>query len=151
MATLSKRWLGLAATLLGAWFFWSAQQLQPLPGERFGPGLFPSIIGSAMVFCGLLLTVTGTGDTVKRRHGIRAASCLRLVIMFAAIALYVYGAPILGFPLTAFLIVGAFSLSLGVRWSLGLPFAAAAAVVFSLVFETLLRVPLPPGVLGLHL
>lgn len=147
--TLSKRGLGLVTLALGIWYFWSARQFQPLPGEAFGPGLFPSLIAGAVIVCGLILTVLGSEGSGMLSRRFEAASLMRLAVMFGVSVLYMYAAEFLGFLLTGAIVIAGLALAFGVRWTVALPFGVVSAIVFSLIFETMLRVPLPRGDLGI--
>ena len=67
--------------------------------------------------------------------------------MLAGLALYVLLAEPLGFHLTGFVLVLAWTLVFGARPTLAVPVAIAAPVLIHLAFYKLLRVPLPWGVL----
>ena len=72
---------------------------------------------------------------------------LRALLPPALLLFYVAMADRLGFIITAALIVYATATALGARWKLSLPLAVLAPIGIHLIFNKLLRVPLPAGLL----
>jgi putative tricarboxylic transport membrane protein len=127
-------------------------QAYPLiPGQKYGPALFPGVIAVGLIGCGLLLV----------RRGIRAglplvalAGWMRdpsLVTNFLAICavlvFYIVAVGPLGFIPTATLCLLALFLKLQVRVLPAIVIAVAATLLIHTLFYKLLRVPLPWGVL----
>jgi putative tricarboxylic transport membrane protein len=127
-------------------------QAYPLiPGQKYGPALFPGVIAVGLIGCGLLLV----------RRGVRAgrplfafASWMRdpsLVTNFLAICIvlvfYIAAVGTLGFIPTATVCLVALFLKLRVRVLPAIVVALAATLVIHTLFYKLLRVPLPWGVL----
>ena len=127
-------------------------QAYPLiPGQKYGPALFPGVIAVGLIGCGLLLV----------RRGVRAglplvalAGWMRnptLVTNFLAICavlvFYIAAAAPLGFIPTATICLVALFLKLKVRVLPAIVVALAATLVIHTLFYKLLRVPLPWGVL----
>lgn len=125
------------------------------PGEpgQPGPALFPRLIGGLMMAFGAALAVQGArasagGEPAAWRPRLAGPGFRNALAVVAAVLFYVLAAERLGFLLTAAVIL------FGLMWRLGVRPAAAAAVAagFSLfvyaLFSTILRVPLPGGLLG---
>ncbi len=122
-----------------------------IPGQKYGPALFPGVIAVGLIGCGLLLV----------RRGVRAgrplvtlADWLRdptLVTNFLAICavlvFYIAAVGSLGFIPTATIALVALFLKLRVRVLPAIVVAIAATLVIHTLFYKLLRVPLPWGVL----
>jgi putative tricarboxylic transport membrane protein len=126
----------------------------PFPGQKYGPSLFPRILGVGLILCGGLLMLRGwklqaTGqrlgqidDTYRAQRG-----WMSVLLMIGAITFYIVFSNILGFVVTGFLVL--FTL----LWWFGssVPRAALAALIAVLVidwfFGWLFRVPLPLGFL----
>jgi putative tricarboxylic transport membrane protein len=122
-----------------------------IPGQKYGPALFPGVIAVGLIGCGLLLV----------RRGVRAgrplvafASWTRdpsLVTNFLAICVvlvfYIAAVGTLGFIPTATILLVALFLKLRVRVLPAIVVALAATLVIHTLFYKLLRVPLPWGVL----
>jgi putative tricarboxylic transport membrane protein len=127
-------------------------QAYPLiPGQQYGPALFPGSIAVGLIGCGLLLV----------RRGVRAGQPLfaiadwmrqpALVTNFLAVCavlvFYIAFAGTLGFIPTAALCLLALFLKLRVRPVVAAVVAIVATLVIHTLFYKLLRVPLPWGVL----
>ena len=133
-----------------------AQGFPVLAGMDVGPGLFPTVVGTGLGLCGLVLIVQGLARRRAGRAGpwVEAAPWMRswrlggnLAAVIAALVLYVLMSPVLGFHLTAVVLLLGLFLMLSVRWPLAVGFAVAVPLLIHYVFYTLLRVPLPWGVL----
>jgi putative tricarboxylic transport membrane protein len=121
-------------------------------GQNYGPALFPRILGTGLIVCGLVLMWNGI---VARRAGapwvtlaswvydpVRVTSFLLVIAM---LLLYILLSETVGFIPIAIVFLGGLFLWLGVK---PLP-AAVISVVSTLLihwfFATMLRVPLPRG------
>lgn len=122
-----------------------------MPGQHFGPALFPGLLAAGLAACGAALVFRGLrsndpwlslGAWVRR-----ARPLIGFGSVLAGLALYVLLAEPLGFHLTGFVLVLAWTLVFGARPTLAVPVAIAAPVLIHLAFYKLLRVPLPWGVL----
>ena len=150
--TLSDRASGLLTALVGLAIFLYARTFPPMPGQPVGPSLFPMVIGGGMVIFGLTVAFTGPArnapwirfdDWVRRPRLVFNFALVVFDVVFYALAL-----DWLGFFITAIAFLGVLFLAFGVarRWIL--PLAASVTLVIHYAFYTLLRVPLPWGVLG---
>ena len=124
-----------------------------IPGQDYGPGLFPILIGVGLAGCGIGLVVKGVADR-EERPLIQLpdwASSPRLVVNFAlgigGIVFYMYTVDVLGFLLTAFAILATLFIWLRGRLVSSLVFAATISLATHIVFHNILLVPLPWGVL----
>lgn len=144
--------LGLVMALLGAITVWASQDFNTLPRQSFGAGSFPILVGSLLIFLGLLLALRSFQQhrvlfswqgQISLSHTL---ACLVAVVV--AVAGYALLTPILGFPLVApvmlTLLIG--WLSKG-RWSLALIIAIVSTILIWIVFAQLLHVPLALGIL----
>lgn len=146
-AILGLVFLALAATMIGL-----AQGFHVPPGQKFGPGFFPTIIGSVMGAAALGLIAKGIANRAtqplvqldawfgKPRLVLHAAS------VFAILVVYILLSEALGFlvvapPLLWWLIA--------LLWGRPLPallIALIATFVIHQFFVRLLLVPLPWGI-----
>ena len=156
---LPDRVTGLFLVGLGAAAAYGGWQLPPVPGQPVGPNVFPLVIGTGLALCGLaiafgighsfeeeeeLIPVEGgqpTPPPTGKLYGLRALLPPALLLFYVAVA------DLLGFIITAALIVFVTSTALGAKWKLSLPLAVLAPVGIHLIFSKLLRVPLPAGLL----
>lgn len=160
---LDDRVVGGVLIAFGALVFWRAQSFPLMAGLPYGPGLFPSIAAAGMMACGAVIAVSGrrAGAQTMRsetsqssepaqaepspaRDWRRAARPVGVLALVAAVALVLDP---LGFHVTAALAVTGTAIIFG-RGPVG---AAAlgviAAVAAHAVFYSVLRVPLPWGVM----
>ena len=155
---LPDRVTGLFFVGLGAAAAYGGWQLPPVPGQPVGPNVFPLVIGSGLALCGLAIafgigrTFEEEEETVPLEPGQARPPTgklygLRALLPPALLLLYVAVADLLGFIITAALIVFATATALGARAKLSLPLAVLAPIGIHLIFSKLLRVPLPAGLL----
>jgi putative tricarboxylic transport membrane protein len=126
----------------------------PFPGQRYGPSLFPQILGIGLIVCGLILVRRGIaarragGAWVElapwARHGRPISNVL---VVLGAILAYILLADRIGFVLTAAAILLILFLWFRVR-----PLAAVLGAIIAVLFVDwffgwMFRVPLPLGVL----
>ena len=133
-----------------------AQTFPTLGGMAFGPDLFPTVIGCGLGVCGIGLMVTGVVRRRSRNGGpwIDVAPWMRsrdlagnLLAVLAATLGYILLSDWLGFHLTAMTILALLFLKLHVRLVILIPFAIAVPLIIHYAFYSLLRVPLPWGLL----
>lgn len=118
-----------------------------------GPGFLPFATGLILVALSLILLLSrflkrrdeagAIGEPMPRGEALR-----RILKALGALCLYVLILEPLGFLLTTFLFM---ILALRLeprRWTFILTLAIGATAFFFLLFKVLLRVPLPPGILG---
>jgi putative tricarboxylic transport membrane protein len=124
------------------------------PGQRYGPSLFPRILGVLIIACGLVLVWRGVA---ARRAGamlVEIAAWVRqprqagaFVLVLASILFYILLAERIGFVPVATVFLLSLLLWLGVTaWKAGL-IAVVATLTIYWFFAYQLRVPLPRGLL----
>lgn len=132
----------LPPAALGLLAVWLARDFPPVPGQVYGPGLFPTVLGLLLVACAIgvaLQAATKPGDPATRGARVAALSYA------LAPAVLVAGWETLGWPLLAtglgawLLRVGGVSVGRSVIGGL------AIAALTWVLFPMLLRVPLPRG------
>ena len=150
--TLSDTLSGLLILIFGSAIAAYSWTFPPMPGQPVGPALFPTLIG-----CGLLVLGTALVFSGARRRGTPLVDLAdwvrrpRMVFNFALVVgdlvFYALAVDGLGFFITAFAFLSALFLAFGVSRRRILPLAAAVTIAIHYGFYTLLRVPLPWGVL----
>ncbi len=140
--------LGGAAALLGATVYTQTLSFPTMPDGTPGPALFPRILSAMLVLVGIVIAVQSTRHHVGENGSYEAANIARAGGVLLGIAAYVFLVHRLGFLPTSVLLLLALMTMLGVRLRVGLPAAVALALFSLLIFERVLRVPLPPGILG---
>lgn len=145
--------IGIALMLFAALIAWYVQGFPPMPGQRFGPSLFPRAIAAGFALTGIALIASGLRHW-KAEGAIELSEWLRtprLALNFAvvvgAVSFYILFSDELGFLIAAPLALVAILLALRNRWFVALPTALVAAFVIHWIFYGALKVPLPWGLL----
>jgi putative tricarboxylic transport membrane protein len=122
-----------------------------MPGQKFGPALFPGLVAAGLGLCGVLLAISGlrTGGAWFSLPGWinRAQPRAGVIALLVGLVLYIALAERVGFHIVAFLVLLYWMRTLRVSWRLALPIALLATLAIHLTFYKVLRVPLPWGVL----
>lgn len=152
---IDERLLGALFCLLGIAVIRHSAGFPGIPGQYYGPALFPSVIGWGFVACGLVLLGAGL-----RRAGLRGRmlafpdwrgsprGLIGVAVMLAAIAAFVLLGDRIGFQVLAFLTLALLYLTAGRSVARSLFAALVVTVLMELLFGMLLRVPLPRGLLA---
>ena len=149
---LSDTASGLLAAILGVAVIALTRTFPPMHGQPIGPSLFPTLIGTVLIAAGALLIVADA----RRRGGAflqlddwmrRPRMRLNFALVLAVLIFYALAVDRLGFILTAVTFLTVLFFAFGVRRGRVLPVAVAVTLVIHYGFYTLLRVPLPWGVL----
>lgn len=147
--TIGDATSGLLAALIGVAVVVEALTFPPMPGQPIGPAVFPSIVGAGLIVAGAVLIVTSmrrrTATADALRDGTRPT--LNFALVLVGLLFYAFAVNRLGFLLTAAVFLSVLFLAFGVRRARILPIAIAVTLVVHYAFYTLLRVPLPWGVL----
>lgn len=151
---LSDNWLALIFIALAAAMIGVTTTFPAFPGQKYGPALFPRILGAGMILCALLIMYRARQ---RRQEGASEPAIavdpvfrdpVRLVSFLAvpaAIGLYLLLVDWLGFVPTCFGILAALMLWFGVRHMTALVVAVVMTGLLNWFFGTLMRVPLPRG------
>jgi putative tricarboxylic transport membrane protein len=143
--------LGLLVILLGLAVVLQARTFPSMPGQSIGPAFFPTIIGVGLLLTGAALALSRRG---RRPPWIEGAEWLRrprmlfnFLLVFSDLVFYAVAVTRLGFFITAVLFLGVLMAAFGVPRGRVLPFALVVTFAIHYAFYSLLRVPLPWGVL----
>jgi putative tricarboxylic transport membrane protein len=146
--------IGAALALFALAMIWYTRTFPEMPGQHYGPALFPVLIGIGLLLTGAILIVSGLArlPTEPLFSGGEWLRSPRHVINFAAVVgglvLYILVSDRLGFIPTALLLLfGWLMLFRGGRPVSSLLIALVVTLVVDYVFSQLLLVPLPLGVL----
>lgn len=151
---ISDRLFGLLIVLLGGSVLLYGTSLPNMPGQNYGAGLFPTIVGGLLIISGALLSITGWLARDRELLLARAewakqpASIVNLVLAVASLLAFALGIRDIGFPILAFVCVSVLLLRFGQPvWCAAL-IGLATAGFFEVVFVRLMRLPLPSGLLS---
>lgn len=122
-----------------------------MPGQQYGPALFPILISGGMIACGVLLIWRGvrSGDA-RITLGPWAANghqVINLALVPGALIFYVLASDFLGFVIAAMIILMVLLLRFGAAVRTALAVTPTATLLIHTVFVKFLLVPLPWGLL----
>lgn len=140
--------LGGGAALLGVAVFINSMSFPKMDDGTPGPSLFPQILAVLLVAFGVTIVFQSMRPHTKVDRNYTTLSILKAGGVLLAIAAYILVVQKVGFLITATLILLGLMLMLGARLRVSLPAAVAIALFSLILFEKVLRVPLPPGLLG---
>lgn len=132
-----------------------AASMQPKPffGGGHGGGFFPSIVGSALIVAGILLTLNGWRDRAAQPlvvigSWIRSPKHVaNVAVVLGALLFYILFSDALGFIIAGFLTVFVTLLQFTRAPLRALAAAAVTTLVVKIGFQDMLLVPLPWGLL----
>ncbi len=150
---VSDRLFGLFFVLLGVALALYGRSLPPMPGQAYGAGLFPLIIGILLCSAGAILAIGGW----RRRHDEALISpadwarnrsdLVNLAIAFVCILAFGLFIRQIGFAVLTAATATLLLLRFGQPWWRAATAAVIAAAALQYLFAGLMRVPLPPGLL----
>jgi putative tricarboxylic transport membrane protein len=144
---------GLLLLLLGGAVLYAVQSFPKMPGQHYGPAVFPGLIACGLCIAGLLLVVRGWRHRaeqgwIRPEEWVRSPRhVLALAVLLGGVIFYIVASGSLGFLPTAVVILVALLSALRVPIGRALLVAVIAALVVHFAFYKLLRVPLPWGLL----
>lgn len=126
------------------------------PGQQYGPDLLPRILAAALAICGVLLVARG----LQARRGGEAwatrpawfgqgMKVVRFLLVIAALLFYIFAVDALGFVPVSFVIILVLSMTFGARPLPALVTAVVATLAINYFFGSIMRVPLPRGLIDL--
>ena len=141
---MSDRLAGLVLLGLAVWYGVAASGFEAMIGDPLGPAVFPMALAIPLALLSLYMVVRPDPEP----DWARGRALLRQGLALAAFVAYAYLLEPLGFVVATALGTAVMGLLLGARpWQAGATGVAAAVVLFVL-FNNLLGLPLPAGVLG---
>ncbi|OZM83467.1 tripartite tricarboxylate transporter TctB family protein [Pseudonocardia sp. MH-G8] len=142
----------LLAAALGAAVVLHVRTFPELPDGQPGPALFPGIVGALLLVFGLVLVVRAVlarGRPVAPAAPVTGQGVVRALAVVGLVVAYLLLAEVLGFLLTMAVLLFLLMWLLGGKPLVAALAAAATTGIVVLLFQELLLVPLPTGLLGL--
>ena len=145
--------IGVVLMLFAGVMIWHTRTFPAMPGQDYGPALFPVLIGAGLIGTGLILTVSGLrqlSSVPLFSGGAWLRSPLHLVRFGAIVGgllFYILCSDWLGFIPTALLLTFGWLVLFRGRPVSSLVIALAVTLVVDYAFTKLLLVPLPLGLL----
>jgi len=149
---VSNTLLGIGAMAFGGLIMYLTRGFPSLEGGYPGPALFPRILAALFIFFGGILSFKaikahGFSNLVQKSTIYWPGFSNYLCVVGAAIV-YMLIADVLGFVLTAILILTLLMIKMGVSILKSALIATGTSVSINLLFGKFLLVPLPWGILG---
>ena len=148
---------GALVVLLGIAILVAIRNFPTIPGQQYGPALFPGVIAVALLVCGGGLLYKGLAARAPQGRARRWVAwddwvrSPRHVLAFAVVigvnVLYIAFVDTLGFVIASVLYLAASFAVFRVRGRWIVPLAIVVTLIIHYVFYKLLRVPLPWGLL----
>jgi putative tricarboxylic transport membrane protein len=143
--------LGGATVALGAAVYLYTLSFPSMADGAPGPALFPRILsGLLFLFGGILMLQSWRGGAQDASAGYGMRASAKVVAILVSIAIYIAVVMQLGFVLTSLALLLFIMTLLGVRMRVAIPTTVGVIIFCLLLFGRLLRVPLPPGILGFY-
>jgi putative tricarboxylic transport membrane protein len=143
--------VGAALIALAVVILVHIQNYPLIPGQKYGPALFPGLIAVGFLGTGVLLVVRGVKQGLPLfvlGEWMRSPTLMtNFLAVCGVLVFYILTADALGFLLAGSVSLGCLFLKFGVRPLRAVAVAIAATLIIHLLFYKLLRVPLPWGVL----
>jgi putative tricarboxylic transport membrane protein len=149
---------GALAAVLGAAVLLHVRGFPQLPDGQPGPALFPGLCGALLVLFGLTLAGRGllahrharsaAEGTAERSAPSTTTARLNVLAVLGSVVVYLLVVDVLGFGLTMGLLLVGLMWRLGARPIVALAAGVATTILIMLLFQRLLLVPLPTGLLG---
>ena len=143
---------GLVLILLALAMIAITTTFPAFPGQKYGPSLFPRILGTGIILCGAILIWQGLAARRAGAPWVQVAPWVfepwrlgSFMLVLATLVVYILVSETVGFiPLAMLFLLGMF-VWLGVRPLSAVVIAVASTLLIHWFFATLLRVPLPRG------
>ena len=141
---MSDRLAGLVLLALAVAYGVTASGYEAMIGDPLGPAVFPLVLSIPLAAFSLYLLLRPDPEP----DWARGLALLKQGLALATFVAYAYLLEILGFIVTTLLAVFVLCLLLGARPAHAGAAGAAIALVLFVLFNHLLSLPLPAGVLG---
>ena len=122
------------------------------PGQKYGPSLFPRVLGAGLILCGAALVRNGLAARRAGASWLELAPWTRdpwrvmsLLMILALLLAYILASETVGFIPIALAFLLALFVWLGVRLVPAVLTAVITTMAIHWFFSTMLRVPLPRG------
>ncbi|WP_353475898.1 tripartite tricarboxylate transporter TctB family protein (plasmid) [Salipiger sp. H15] len=137
---------GAALVALGILMIWIASGFPQIGAMSYGPDLFPRIIASGLILSGLGILLEAARGIAPESEGPRLAA-LPILILLALVAAFAVLLPLLGFHVAAALALLVAVRIFGGGWTVAGAVAILGPLALHYIFYSVLRVPLPWGLL----
>lgn len=145
---MSDRLLGLMALLFSAFLAWFGAGLESaFSYEPVGPRAFPLLLSALIGICGLVLTWKGGIKIEPNQPGVN----MRILTMVGVLAFYAASFVWLGFIFSTAIMTALVGRLFGGSWLKSVVGGVLISLFFYVLFDRVLDVVLPAGLLGVWL
>lgn len=147
---LNDKLIGILAMVVGLAVIVRVQFYPNLADGQPGPALFPEVIGGLFILVGLALfwqARKSGAPMIARLPELTAKGVANVLFTIGAVVFYIAVSQTLGFLLTSFIIMVAMMLLLKAKAAVSIPVAISMTVCIYAIFNKMLLVPLPRGLL----
>lgn len=142
---LSDRILGVGALLLALFLTWHGYDLEaPFAYEPVGPKAFPLLLAAVIGLCGLRLLIKGGHEVEPNPPGANSRIAVMVGLLFGYALLFQW----LGFVIATAVMAALVGRLFGGSWVKCVVGGVALGLGFFLLFDKVLDVVLPAGLLG---
>ncbi len=145
---------GLVLIAVSAFMIYLTLDFPDFPGQKYGPALFPRILGAALILCGAILVFRGVSARRAGEAWIAFADWTRdpwriasFVMLPLLVVVYILVSEPIGFIPVAFAMLLLMFVWFRTRIIVAVPVAAIATWTMYWFFAVMMRVPLPRGLL----
>ncbi len=145
---------GLVLIVVSLGMIYLTLDFPEFPGQKYGPSLFPRILCSGLIICGVVLVFRGLA---ARREGVPLiqmadwsrdpSRLLSFLLIPGLVVAYIFVSEPIGFIPVTFAMLLFLFVWFRSRLVVALPVAALTTWIVHWFFATLMRVPLPRGLL----
>jgi putative tricarboxylic transport membrane protein len=146
--------VGLVLIILASTMIALTAGFPAFPGQKYGPSLFPRVLSTGVIICGALIIMSGLRTRRAGAPWIEIAPWVKdpwratsFLLVLAMLLFYIFASEAIGFIPIAIVFLGGMFLWLGVPVLHAAIIAPAATFAIFWFFATMLRVPLPRGIL----
>lgn len=146
---------GIAIGLFGLAVYITSGTFPSLGQQQIGPEVFPQVIAVGMMICGILLIIKGIKE--KKTNGgqwielpawaRQPRTAFGFLLVLISLMFYILASEWLGFLITGFVMLMVMFLYFQVKPWVALITAIISVFVIHYLFYTVLKVPLPWGIL----
>ena len=144
--------IGIFVILIGIVVFFHVQSFPAQEGGHPGPALFPSVLAVLMIVAGCVIIPGGLksrAPIAQRLEGLDAKGITNIVMVLAAIVFYILVSETIGFLLTSVIVMTGLMFVLKANIKMAVPVAIITTLCIYGIFNKLLMVPLPRGLIAL--
>lgn len=145
---ISDRAIGIIAILGGLGIIYGTLDFRSVPGQQFGSAFFPIIVGTVAICSGIAqLLLAKSAPLIEFADWMKGPLLFRGLSVVLASFIWLFASDFLGFILTTTLLIFGISLAAGGKAHIAILVGVGMTSILYIVFGSILRVPLPHGII----